>query len=196
MSPAPFRTSTWICHGFGRVAAWATTGSTAGVRLPHERRHEHERDECHQRRGERGHADEPSGRVDVERAGRNGKTGQPARLAPVDVERGGDQQRRLDRAVDRREAIDAPFLEPLDLVRRQAGPLRDLLDRQPSLQARGRERAAVGDDLDVLRGGVDELHLHLHRFVGRPPEPFRKIPRVVDVPGCAEVVARHEQRLE
>ena len=153
MSPAPFRTSTWIFHGFGRVAACATTGSTARCGLPREGRNEHERDECHQRRGDRGHADEPSGGVDVERPRRNGQAGQPARLAPVDLERGGDQQRRLDRAVHRGEAIDAPFLEPLDLVPRQAGTLCDLLDRQPALQARGRKGAAVGDDVGALGAG-------------------------------------------
>jgi hypothetical protein len=42
---------------------------------------------------------------------------------------------------------------------------------------------------------VDQLHLHLHRFVGCLPEPFREIVRVVDVPGCTDVVARNEQRL-
>ena len=195
MSPAPFRTSTWIAHGFGSVAAWATTGSTAGVGLPDERRDEHERDECHQRRGERGDADEACGGVDVERPWRDRKAGELARLAPVDLERGGDQQRRLDRAVRGREAVDAPFLEPLDLVRRQAGALRGLLDRQLAVQPRGRKRAPVGDDLGVLRCGVDELHLHLHRFVGRLPEPFREILREVDVSGGAEVVAGDEQRL-
>ena len=116
---------------------------------------EYERDECHQRRGDRGHADEASGGVDVERSRRHGQAGQPARLAPVDLERGRDQQRRLDRAVHRREAIDAPFLEPLNLVPRQAGALGDLFDRQPAVQARGRERAAVADDLGAarVRGG-------------------------------------------
>ena len=34
MSPAPFSTSTWISHGFGSVAACATTGSTTGRLLP------------------------------------------------------------------------------------------------------------------------------------------------------------------
>jgi hypothetical protein len=42
---------------------------------------------------------------------------------------------------------------------------------------------------------VDQLHLHLHRFVGCAPEPFREIVRVVDVAGCADVVAGDEQRL-
>jgi sugar/nucleoside kinase (ribokinase family) len=39
---------------------------------------------------------------------------------------------------------------------------------------------------------VNQLHLHLHRFVGCRPEPFRKIFRVVDVSGRTEIVVDTE----
>src|SRR5581483_800745 len=101
--------------------------------------------------GERRREDERSGRCDggepaerIRRQGRGGEAGELERLAVVDAERGGVEQRDEECAVGRREAVEAPLLEPLHLVRLDVGAARGFLDRQLALQARVRERRLVG----------------------------------------------------
>src|SRR5919197_1249002 len=66
----------------------------------------------------------------------------PLGLALVDSERGRVPQEREDGGLAAGEAVQASFLEPLDLVRPEAGALRCLVDRQLALQAEAGERRA------------------------------------------------------
>ena len=188
MSPAPFRTCTWISHGFGSDAACATIGSTGGAdfgeitgtttnaRIAISAA---DTDATTISRRRRVHAERPR---------RYGQAREPACLSAVDLERGAEQERRLERVLDGGEAVDAALLEPLDLLGRQARPLRGLLERQPPLQPCRRERRAAGrrwvEEGPVEEGPVEELpveqrrvvdelewadglHRALHRFAGR-----------------------------
>src|ERR671924_1300470 len=64
----------------------------------------------------------------------HGHPGESARLAVVNPERGPVAQQRHHRRPVAREAVEAAFLEPLDLLGPEGGSLRSLLDRELALQ--------------------------------------------------------------
>ena len=95
--------------------------------------------------------------VDAERARRHGEAGEASSLVAVDSEPGGEEDGAGERVVGRAEAVDPPLLEPRHLIRRQAGALRGLLDRELAAQPRRVARGALEGCLGEWAGALDDL---------------------------------------
>src|SRR5207249_7611850 len=90
----------------------------------------------------------------LDRPRRDREPGEDPRLAVVDPDRRRVQQGRDERGVGGWEAVDTTVLEPLDLVRGQAGALRRLVDRQLAMQPRGREGRRLVERTDELHRSI------------------------------------------
>src|SRR5581483_11547795 len=130
MSPLPFRTTTLIAHGAGSVAAAAAASDAFGGEPDRAAR---------TTASVAARTSAPAAATAASRRSGFGGRGGVGRPASSSASRWSTPC-----AVARREAVEAPLLEPLHLVRLDVGAARGFLDRQLALQARVRERRLVG----------------------------------------------------